>query len=236
MSLERFDHGRLKESVAAFAIGALEEDEREEVLRHLETCDECRDEFDGFATVAHWLALLHEPPPLPSGFQERVVAEARRGRPTQARPPLRSRQRALRWLGAAAAVVVLVIASVALTLSLASPGDESDRQRTAIDALVESDQRIALTGASPAVGAVVSGGDGAVFVATDLRAAPSEFVYQLWLKQGARIVSAGVFEPRDGIAIVRIDEAFTDLDGALVTVEPPGGSAQPTAAPVLDSI
>lgn len=235
MSAERFDHEALKAAVAAFSIGALEEEEREEVLRHLETCDECRAEFDDLAEVGSWLALLHDPLPLPGGFQDRVLAEARRNRAGESIAVVSPRRSRARWLVGAAATVVLVIAGIWL-LNLASNGGLSGRQRAALEALVESDRQIELRGTGSAAASVVPGGDGAVFIATDLREAPSDSVYQLWLKQGDRIVSGGVFEPSEGIAIVAIDEPFGELDGALVTVEPPGGSAQPTSAPVVDSI
>lgn len=232
---ERFDHEALKASVAAFSIGALEEEEREEVLRHLETCDECRADFEALAEVASWLALIHEPPPLPSGFQERVLTEARRRRAGEiisVASPARPRTR---WLLGAAATVAFIAVGTWLALNLAT-GDVPERQRAALEALVESDRQIQLRGTTSAVASVVPNEDGAVFIATDLSPAPSESVYQLWLKQGGRIVSAGVFEPTDGIAIVEIDEPFHELDGALVTIEPPGGSPQPTSTPVVDSI
>lgn len=237
MPNERFDHEALKASVAAFCIDALEEQEREEVLGHLETCDECRAEFESLAEVGSWLALLHDPLPLPTGFQDRVLAEARRSRARQASAgvvlPRRSRAP---WLVGAAATVVLIVGGVLLGLNLMSPPGVADRQQAALEALVESDRQIELRGTSPAVASVVPNEDGAVFIAADLSPAPSESVYQLWLKLGGRIVSGGVFEPSKGIAIVPIDEPFDQLDGALVTIEPPGGSAQPTSAPIVDSI
>lgn len=237
MPAQPLDHETLKAAVAAFSIDALEEEEREEVLRHLATCDGCRAEFDSLAEVASWLALIQEPASLPSGFQERVLTEARRSRAGDmsvvAPPPRRSRTT---WLLGAAAILAVVIAGTWLTLNLAPTDGATEQQRAALEALVESDRQIELRGTSPAVASVVPDEDGAVFIATDLSPAPSDSVYQLWLKQGGRIVSGGVFEATAGVAIVEIDEPFDELDGALVTIEPPGGSPQPTSAPVVDSI
>lgn len=233
MAEQHFEHEKMKESVAAYSIGALDEQEIAEVTRHLETCDECRTDLESFREVGMWLSQAHHPASVPVGFQERVLAEARRRSPDlPVTVPRESRRLALRT--AIAAVLASVIAFAGF--SLISLRDDKERQQAVIVALLESDQQIELSGSTDAVGRVVSVPEGAVFVASDLSPLPSGSTYQLWLKKGARIVSAGVFEPADGIAIVRIDEPFAGFGGALVTTEPAGGSPQPTSDPVIDSI
>jgi hypothetical protein len=60
-------------------------------------------------------------------------------------------------------------------------------------------------------------------------------VYQAWIaRAGQDPESAGVFDVgADGRGSVRIAEGLDSADEVLVTPEPPGGSPQPTANPVL---
>jgi hypothetical protein len=58
-------------------------------------------------------------------------------------------------------------------------------------------------------------------------------VYELWYRTGTatQMQPAGTFAPKDGtvVAMVDVGSAFDTL---AVSVEPPGGSEQPTSAPV----
>ena len=66
------------------------------------------------------------------------------------------------------------------------------------------------------------------------KAAPGH-VYQAWtLAKGAKRVAPSVtFEPGgDGIAFVRLPEEATTLAAVAVSVEPAGGSQQPTTKPI----
>ena len=57
-------------------------------------------------------------------------------------------------------------------------------------------------------------------------------VYQLWLQSpDQQMVPAGLMEPGQTTALLEGDAA--EAIGAGVTVEPPGGSEQPTTDPVV---
>ena len=58
--------------------------------------------------------------------------------------------------------------------------------------------------------------------------APQDRVYQLWRIENGQPVSAGVFDGQ-GIVIPRVQAGQT----VAVSVEPAGGSDQPTTTPIL---
>ena len=60
-----------------------------------------------------------------------------------------------------------------------------------------------------------------------MQEAPSNHTYQLWFMDDGRPVSAGVFDVSDGLAVVEVDLSVEGFDGAAITVEPSGGSAEP---------
>ena len=68
-----------------------------------------------------------------------------------------------------------------------------------------------------------------------LPAPPPGRVYQAWtLAKGAKTVAPSVtFEPSSGgVAVVRLPEAATTIAAVAVSVEPEGGSKQPTTKPI----
>jgi len=58
-------------------------------------------------------------------------------------------------------------------------------------------------------------------------------VYELWYRTGAspRMQPAGTFSPRDGTVVSKVDVG-TSFDRLAVSVEPSGGSEQPTTTPI----
>lgn len=74
----------------------------------------------------------------------------------------------------------------------------------------------------------------AVFLASGFEPAPSGRTYQLWFVGRHGPVSAGLFEPgSDGRAIRVLDGAVGSAKAVAVTLEPDGGSQQPTSAPIV---
>jgi len=227
------DHDLMQASVAAYAMNALEAGEREEVRRHLLTCEPCRIDLESFEQTISWLGLLTDPVQLPASFTEGVLArrvDPNRNAPREAAPRNRLRMALL-----AAAMVGLVAVTTVAVVSLRDSRAELSRQRVLVEALVGDDQ-IELAGPGPASARIVPTDGGAIFLATGLPALGENVVYQLWIKDGDVITSGGTFETSEGSALVRIERTFGDFTGALVTIEPPGGSRQPTTAPVVDSI
>jgi anti-sigma-K factor RskA len=215
----------------AYALDAIEPDERAAFEAHLVRCDSCRQEVDTFrqATAALGESLATPPPPQ---LRARVLALAER---TPQLPPAvreaapgRRPRRTTRWLAAAAAVVALATGGVAVQQALQD--DEPPAEPTAAEVFDSSDARtttIDVVGGEARIGV----SDELGLMAVDAEGLPPlrrDRVYQLWVIDDAGIHSAGV-----------VDEPSVTLDipepGAQValTREPAGGSEQPTTDPLF---
>jgi len=88
------------ELVPELALGVLSGQERDDALRHIEACAECRLELEAFSRIGDDLLRVAPAAEPPSGFEDRVLE-----RIVRPRPATRSR----RWMVAAAAVAALVV-------------------------------------------------------------------------------------------------------------------------------
>lgn len=143
--------------------------------------------------------------------------------------PLRRRRRVLTALAAAAAVAVggtvawqVVQPEPTSQLSLADQVLAAD-DATRVLAPVTGGGRIELV-ESPSLGR-------SVLVGHDLPAAPSGHGYQAWLQDGAGDMHADAMLPSDGRAVLLTGDS-SSAAGLGLTVEPAGGSTQPTTDPV----
>ncbi|MFI6360918.1 anti-sigma factor domain-containing protein, partial [Streptomyces sp. NPDC050743] len=74
--------------------------------------------------------------------------------------------------------------------------------------------------------------DRAVFVASKMPTPPRGKVYQLWFADGGNMRSAGLMDPDRSSQAVLMQGAVDGATGIGITVEPAGGSKQPTSTPV----
>jgi anti-sigma-K factor RskA len=222
----------------AYALDALDEDERSRFEQHLPGCETCRHDLEGFTEATGVLALAVAEPPPPS-LRGRVLDEIQRTRQVS-RLDRRGRRR---WrptpatlLAAAAVVVALACAALAL-----------DARRD-VDRLEDEVALAELAQAPDLTSVELSGGPGAtwftyatsrdegVLVGHGLAPAPARRTYQLWLISGGVPRPAGVFDPDDeGRVRLAVPEAPRPGDRLAVTVEPTGGSLLPTSDPVRAS-
>jgi len=82
-------------------------------------------------------------------------------------------------------------------------------------------------------GTIIVSGDQAIFQATDVKALPSDRTYQLWIINAKGARSVGVLGRGDSGNILQFVEGVKNTDQIGLTVEPAGGSDQPTTKPVL---
>jgi anti-sigma-K factor RskA len=233
----------------AYAVDALDDDERELFEQHLAVCPECRAEVRSFGETAALIAETEAETPPPS-LRESVLSGIASTRPL---PPETPEQRPATApddtaVKADAATVrplrrrtfpVLVAASVALILLAVGTAfwhpwtgsqttDLADQILNAPDA-VSSTQPLAGGGEltivrSPSLGR-------AVMTGKDVPAAKAGTTYQLWLQQpGKGMVSAGLMADADEPTVLAGDAGTAKA--AAVSVEPEGGSARPTTDPV----
>jgi anti-sigma-K factor RskA len=222
----------------AYALDALEEDERARFEQHLPGCDTCRHDLEGFREATEVLALSVSES-APASLRGRVLEEVQRTRQVS---PLR-RPGSRRWrtgpplLVAAAAVVVAAVCG-ALLVDAHRDIDRLERE-AAVAALAEAPDltSIDLTGGAGATWFTYAVSEGrGVLVTEGMEPPPAEHTYQLWVISGGVPRPAGVFDPDDdGHARLPVPEVPRSGDRLAVTIEPVGGSLLPTTPPVSAS-
>jgi anti-sigma-K factor RskA len=224
-------HEELKELIAAYALGAVPQEEIRVIRAHILSCEQCMAEADGYVDATGALALAVDPVEIPAGFEERVLARVREDRSASvAEGRLRRRWRLAPALAAGALVVALF---AVLTAGLLDARGDLSQHEGILTALLHGGG-IEVEG-SGAVGRMVPTREGGVFAVTGLRKAPDEHTYQLWLIEDDEAQSAGTFEVREGISILETDDSLEGVDTIAVTIEPGDGSVQPTTDPILSS-
>jgi anti-sigma-K factor RskA len=220
------DHGRWRDELAAYALGALEPGEAAELERHLAGCQECRTELDWLRPAVQLLPesveRVEPPPKLREGLMEQVRAEAHQSpQRSWGFHNLRSRG-GLSWRPLAGLAAVALIAAALGAYAIGGGSGDSDTTTV-------------VAGQAPGVTAeMVRDGESGTLHLAHLDQLPPDEVLQAWVQRGERVVSAKtLFVPnRDGTAAATID----DMDGVttvMVTAEPRGGSVQPTTEPII---
>jgi anti-sigma factor RsiW len=230
-------HQPWADTLAAYLLGALPEDERAEFERHLETCERCRDEAASLQSSVDVLAVAVPPVKPPRELRDRIMREVRaeaellNAAGTGAdRPP--ARRRGLRGLfprpaitaaAAAGALALGILAGVAIV----DGGDGGSGERTLAARITDP------TVAGTARASVVVKGEEARLVVHGMPATERGRVWQVWLKRsGTSPVPAGAtFELRSGS--VAIPRKVIPGDQVLVSSEPDGGSRSPTRPPIV---
>jgi len=225
------------ELTAAYALDALEPQERERYEYHLATCERCREELASFWTVSGALAHAAGGPPPAPALRERILAQARSERPNVV--PLRPR-----WALPAAASVAAVAAMFALGLGLwgSSLSRELDRERSARagagEALaIVSDpgaHTVAFRGAEGHI--VVSDAGKAAVVLSGLEPAPEGKTYELWVVENGVFRPAGLFEGSDARLVQVLSRPVPANAKVAVTLEEEGGVDAPTGPPLFETI
>jgi anti-sigma-K factor RskA len=223
----------------AYALDALSPEEAAEFRRHLDGCPACRDEVRELQRAAARLggAEVAAPPP---ELKARILAAAER---TPQQPPASAgrgepqdqtvedqRRRWPLWLAAAAAAVV----AGGGVVGLQAMDEEDPTLSVAVSQVFEADDARTATvptenGGKLTVGVSPSRNEMAVD-ARDLPELEGEQVYQLWAVHGEEVVNVGVLEDTDEGASMGMPEEDTLV---AVTVEPDGGSEQPTTTPIV---
>jgi anti-sigma-K factor RskA len=183
-----------------------------------------------------------EPAPIPTA-PERTAPERTApgrtapGRTAADRARLRWFQRPVGILAAAAAAVVLFAGGTFVGQSLESDQFEQDQAAGLVQITAAADtQRASATTADGQEATLIwseERGLSALLV-DDLPALSADQDYQLWYIGGSGAVPAGTFDSSGSGTVWRVlDGSLTAGDTIGVTVEPKGGSEQPTSDPIL---
>lgn len=227
------------ELTAAYALDALDAEERRAYEAHLPTCPSCQEELRAFSETSAALAVAASGPAPSPSLRDRVLAAVRAEPPGDVVPLDSRRRRAqplLAGLAAAAAVVALGIGLWAA--SLAGELDDTraalERERDAAAIVADSSSRT--VDLATGNGRLVVAQDGrAALVLTDLGPAPEGRTYQAWIIEDDNPIAAGVFSIDEGLDVVLVDGDVAEGEIVAVTIEEAGGATSPTLPPVVAS-
>ena len=222
----------------AYALDALDDDERREFEAHLAECDACADEVRGLRATGAMLGVAAAAP-VPAAWRDSVLAEVRA---TRQLPPaasgsdagkvaslLRRSRMASRTLLAVAAALVVVAGSLGVVaVEQHREASRVEQMAAQMSAVLAAPDARELDGGGVARVIVSSSQGKAVFVGRQLPKTDAHHVLQLWVIDG-QARSVGVIHGSQALLATGIQP------GAKlgVTVEPQGGSRQPTTSPVM---
>jgi anti-sigma-K factor RskA len=231
----------------SYALDALTDDERAEFEKHLDRCPACAEEVRGLRETAARLAMATAVTPPPRMRQGVLAAAAltRQLPPTGRSPVARARgslRRPLSRAGLTAGILALAAAVaflLVMQLSTSRQLQQARQDNSAIAAVIAApDARIESLPATAGgtVTAVMSlRQEEAVVTTSDLPALPGTRVYQLWVMTSSGAAeSAGLLTvTSSGSTAPALASGVLPGDRLGITVEPAGGTPQPTTTPVV---
>ncbi|GAA2172805.1 anti-sigma factor [Agrococcus versicolor] len=138
-------------------------------------------------------------------------------------------QRPASVLAAAAAAVVLLVGGVGIGQAMRGPDEVS----ALVHASDVSTQTASLADGTRATLMWSHEQGDVALVFEGLSALDQEQVYEAWLMRDGEPIAAGVFEGGDGSVVHVLDGELQEGDGVAITIEPAGGSEQPTSQALL---
>ncbi|KAA1420248.1 anti-sigma factor [Nocardioides humilatus] len=228
----------------AYAVDALDDLEKARFEQHLHRCAECRAEVDSLREAAAVMSVDDVAPP--SSLRADVLAGIEQIRPL---PPLttpeptqvgtgRRVELKRRWSSAPLLVAAaLVLVALAATAWIRPWQGGSSDELTAAERVIQADdvQRAAQRFADGSKATVyLSRSEGRAVVKTDdMALAPAGKVYELWLQTPEGVMERAGLMPDESDTTYLLEGDASDATGVGITVEPDGGSDQPTTTPIL---
>jgi anti-sigma-K factor RskA len=229
----------------AYALDALDDDERREFEAHLAECPACQLEIREFEATAAELgtSLAETPPPHLKAQVMSTISTTRQERPVprpsgdQTVVEFPKRRLLDRVLLPAAAVLAVLVVGLAVTVgNLNTRVNELEASTVRVtDIVAAPDLRtwnVDNNGTTARVVYSPTQGQG-MFLASGLQPAPDGSTYELWLIGPEGATPAGLFSGRDGAVSHPMTGDMSAATHIGVTVEPAGGSPQPTTDPIL---
>jgi len=235
------DHDRWADSLGAWMLGALPEDEAEGFRSHLDACAECRADAESLRVAVDALPASTPPTSPPPELKGRLMAVVEREASLlkaagpdadRAKEPRRRR----RFPGLSGLTLRPALATALVLLLLAVGGGAALLGRTALD----QDARTVVARVNPELkgsrASLEVDGDRARIVGAKLPPPPAGRVYQVWLDRGGKAPepTSALFSTRsDGTASVDVPGSIDGVRAVMVTDEPSGGSSTPTGRLIL---
>ena len=216
--------------LAAYALDALDDDERERFERHLADCEECSEQLALLREPVAALAYAAEGPVPRKELRDRII-EGARAEPRAAVIKLPRRN----WAFGAVAAVAAAAACLAVGLgiwanSLSNSLDHERSTKSALDRILKDATAKPLIGANGSL--IVNGNGQAAILVCGLADAPSAKTYEAWVITGNSPKPAGLFKGGSGCNPVFLTQRVPNNATVAVTVERAGGAASPTL-PIL---
>ena len=238
----------------SYAIDAIDNPaERARFERHARRCPDCAAELRGMTDAATRLGIAADKTPPPE-LRDRILdavsgtrqlpPAAGLGRPPVAAGGLRAtggrlslpvRVAEAAWMIAAACVVIVILLAVALASTKSQLGHARNTQAAVTAVLTAPDARAVSrpTSAGGTATVVYSLARHALIVASaKLPSLRKDKVYELWLIRPSVTRRAALLQARNRAGPVLVSGLHRG-DKLGLTVEPAGGTSQPTTAPIL---
>jgi anti-sigma-K factor RskA len=238
------------DDVAVYALGVLPAGDAQRVREHMATCSQCRDEYAKLKTTAVTIGFSSQTSTpaadCPSTLlKPRIMREVRASLDGSRaeRPPVWPA-----YLVAAACLAIAIVSSIGdialnnqlhqaksqvalgAQRSTALARDLAESRSTLSDLLSSDAKRYPING-----GEVVTRGGRLYITINGLPAPPRGKTYQAWtLARGAKRVAPSLTFVPDarGVAVVTVPVDARDTAAVAISVEPEGGSKQPTTKPI----
>lgn len=234
MSEMRHDpgHERWQDDLAAYVLGALDPEEARELERHMEGCEHCRAGLRWLMPAINALPESVEQRQPSSSLRTKVIGEVRRDAAEQSHSWRRRLAAALRGSGrgpvalrpAIGMLAVLLVAVVA-GIAISSGGSEQAGGGSTI-----------VSGKAPGIVAKVvreeGESDGTLHL-SNVEPLHGDRVLEAWVQRDGDVAPVrSLFAPDDeGNATTALPN-MKGVEAVMVTIEPAGGSEQPTSDPI----
>jgi hypothetical protein len=249
----------VRDQLPAYALGALDPDERLGVERHLATCEGCRPALDPFVGVATAMASAVPPVPPPASLRVRLMTEVQSPRAveTTAKPAAASAAPRAgvvvpRWVAAALAVaaVLLMAGSAVLALQLAAVRQDRDSAAAAerkLAAYLSAGGQVTKLNSLPPSNYGSTWGHGSLVTAPGLPPlvvvdgcppTTDQRLYRVWLARGGDRTGVGeikVDEKGSGWLVVATAEPLDSYDTVGVTMVTDGSQRQDLLVGTIES-
>jgi len=217
----------------AYAVDAVDDIERASFERHLASCPTCRAEVASLREASALLADAATTTPPPE-LRDAVLSGITRVRPL---PPVTvgGPVHRRKWFPALVAAVVLALVGVGGAVWQPWRDDTSVQVSVTDQVLQDPDaERFTQELPNGATATVVRSAkvDRAVLVTEDMPPPPDGKVYQLWYQSPSRHMTSAGLMP-DGADTALLEGNANDAVGAGMSLEPAGGSDQPTEVVAL---
>jgi anti-sigma-K factor RskA len=231
----------------AYALDALDDLERARFEKHLSGCEDCRAEVAELRETAALLADTVATPP-PASLRDSVLAGISQVRPLPPEVPAPAaapdsapvpapggdRTGARRWMPLLVAAALAVL--VGIGAMIVQPWADDVPRLTAAEQVLRADDAeqvfLDLGDAGRATVTRSKSLDRAVITTEDMVSAPEGKAYELWFQTpDESMVPAGLMPDAPNQTVV-LDGSAADAIAVGITVEPEGGSPEPSGAPI----